>query len=83
MTLGRVTCREIILNHLDEYLDGTLSPEIVEDLERHLGRCPACVAYLNTYKRTQEFTRRMGSAVLSEETKARLRTLLLARLATS
>jgi anti-sigma factor RsiW len=67
---------------LGEYLDGTLSPEILQDFERHLGLCPSCVAYLNTYKRTQEFTRRMGSAVMSEDMKARLREFLLARLIT-
>lgn len=82
MTLARLTCKELILNHLGEYLDGTLSPEIVEDFERHLARCPSCVAYLNTYKRTQEFTRRRGSAVMSEDMKARLREFLLARLIT-
>ncbi len=80
--MARLTCKELILNHLSEYLDGTLSPEIVEDFERHLAGCPACVAYLNTYKRTQDFTRRMGSPVMSEEMKARLREFLLARLIT-
>ena len=79
-TLRHLSCREIILNHLSEYLDGTLSPDIVEDLEWHLTRCPACVAYLNTYKRTQVFTRRSGSVVISEDMKARLREFLLKRL---
>ncbi len=78
--MGRLTCREVILNHLDDYLDGTLSPEIVEEFDRHLAICPPCVAYVNTYKRTREFTRRMGSPGMPEEMKARLRELLSARL---
>jgi anti-sigma factor RsiW len=82
MTLARLTCKELILNHLGEYLDGTLGPELVQDFERHLGLCPSCVAYLNTYKRTQDFTRRMGAAAMSEDMKARLREFLLARLIT-
>lgn len=79
-TLGRLTCKELILHHLGEYLDGTLSSEIVEDFERHLARCPSCVAYVNTYKRTQDFTRRIGSAVMSEDMKARLREFLMEHL---
>ena len=78
--MGRLTCRDVILNYLDEYLDRTLSPEIVEDIDRHLARCPPCVAYVNTYKRTQEFTRRMRSSVMSEDMKSRLREFLSARL---
>ena len=79
-TLSHLTCKEIILNHLGEYLDGTLSLEIVADLEWHLARCPACVAYLNTYKKTQEFTRKVGSVVMAEDMKSRLQEFLLSRL---
>ncbi len=78
--MGRLTCREVILNHLDEYLDGTLNPEIVEDFDQHLAVCPPCVAYLNTYKRTRDFTRKMGSSMMSEDMKVRLREFLSARL---
>ena len=78
--MENLTCREIILNHLDGYLDGTLSPRIVEEFERHLTRCPPCVAYLNTYRRTQDLTRRMGEASMPEGMKAHLRQFLLRRL---
>jgi anti-sigma factor RsiW len=80
--LARLTCREVILNYLDEYLDGTLSPEIVEDFERHLARCPSCVAYLNTYKRTRDLTGRLEQAAMSEGMKTHLRQFLLERLVT-
>ncbi len=80
--MARLTCKELILNHLGEYLDGTLNPDMVQDFDRHLELCPSCVAYLNTYKKTRDFTRRIGSATMSEEMKARLRDFLLARLIT-
>jgi len=80
--LGRLTCREVILNHLDGYLDGTLGPEVVQDFERHLTTCPPCVAYLNTYKRTRDLTRNTGGGAMSDEMKANLRKFLLARLGT-
>ncbi len=80
--MGRLTCRELTLNHLGEYLDGSLGSEIVEDFERHLARCPSCVAYLNTYKRTRDLTGRLEQAAMSEGMKAHLRQFLLERLVT-
>jgi anti-sigma factor RsiW len=35
-----MTCKELIEDFLADYLDATLSPEVVADLERHLERCP-------------------------------------------
>ena len=78
--MTRLTCREVILNHLDGYLDGTLDPKTVADFEGHLGRCPSCVAYLNTYRRTREWVQRTGAA-MPEAMRSRLREFLLARLA--
>ena len=78
--MRHLTCRDVIENHLDDYLDGTLSPEILEEFERHLTRCPACVAYLNTYMRTQDLTRRMGQASMPEGMKTHLRQFPLKRL---
>jgi anti-sigma factor (TIGR02949 family) len=80
--LRRLTCREVILDHLDDYLDGTLSREVVEEFERHLSVCPPCVAYLNTYRRTRELTRGTGSVDMPERVKANLREFLLEHLAT-
>lgn len=46
-----MTCREI-LDFLMAYLDGELPAEEAQSFERHLGACPACVEYLNTYRET-------------------------------
>ena len=68
------------MKHLGDYLEGTLSPGTINSLEWHLSTCPACVSYLNTYKRTRQVTRRVGEVVMSEGTKTHLRQFLLERL---
>jgi anti-sigma factor (TIGR02949 family) len=76
-----LTCKEFILDYLADYLDTTLSPDGVADLERHLAGCPACLAYLNTYKKTRDLTRQTMPQAMPDEMKARLRRFLLHRLA--
>lgn len=76
-----MTCREAILNYLLDYLDATLTCEAAADLERHLAACKPCVAYLNTYRRTREFTGRTASLSMPGEMKAHLRQFLLDHLA--
>ncbi len=78
--MKKLTCKELILEYLSDYLDAALSPDIVEDLERHLAKCKPCVAYLNTYKRTRELTARTPPHAMPEEMKAHLRRLLLKQL---
>lgn len=45
------TCRELI-EFLDDYCAGELRAERVEAFERHLARCPSCVAYVASYRET-------------------------------
>lgn len=45
------TCRELI-EFLDDYCAGELPAERVDGFERHLSRCPSCVAYLASYRET-------------------------------
>ena len=72
-------CRELI-DVLDDYLDGTLPPDLVSDLERHLAVCDPCRAYLATYRKTRELGARAGDVPMPEEMKTRLRALLAAQL---
>ena len=44
-----ITCEEVI-SFLLAYLMGELPPAKVTDFERHLAKCPSCVAYLRTYQ---------------------------------
>jgi anti-sigma factor (TIGR02949 family) len=74
-----MTCREAIAV-LGEYLDAALGPDVATELEEHLRDCPACVAYLNTYRRTREVAAGAIGVAMPEEMKARVRRFLLARL---
>lgn len=76
-----LTCKEFIEGFLADYLDATLSPEMVADLERHLASCPPCVAYMNTYKRTRDLVGRTALAEMPAEMKTILRKFLLEQLA--
>jgi anti-sigma factor (TIGR02949 family) len=44
-------CKEL-LGSLSSYIDGDLSPELCQELEKHLAGCDDCRIVLNTTKRT-------------------------------
>ena len=44
-----MTCREFV-EVLMAYLDGELAPEERSVFEEHIGACPPCLTYLDTYK---------------------------------
>lgn len=44
-------CQEL-LGSLSSYIDGDLSPELCQELEKHLAGCNDCRVVLNTTKRT-------------------------------
>lgn len=79
--MGRVTCRQFIEDFLADYLDASLGPEVVAELERHLEVCPACVAYMNTYKKTRHLVSREAAPEMPEEMKTILRSYLQTHLA--
>ncbi len=43
---------ESLLGSLSEYIDGELSPELCQEIEKHLAGCENCRVVLNTTKRT-------------------------------
>jgi len=47
-----MTCQDAIAL-LGDYLEMALGAETIADLERHLGECAPCVAYLNTFRATR------------------------------
>jgi hypothetical protein len=75
----RLTCRDVI-DLLADYLEQSLPPETLEGFEWHLDHCPACVAYVNTYKKTRELTGEVTRVTMPEDMRARLRQFLLDRL---
>jgi anti-sigma factor RsiW len=74
-----VICRDAIAI-LADYLESTLSPELVEKLEEHLRDCAPCRAYLATYRKTKSLAADAGRVEMPEEMKVRLREFLLAQL---
>lgn len=51
-----LTCKDatdLILDYLSKELDS----ETAAEFEEHLSKCPDCVAFLNTYKRTIQLTK--------------------------
>jgi predicted anti-sigma-YlaC factor YlaD len=70
-----MTCREAI-GVLDDYLESSLTPEVLEKLEAHLRICPPCRAYLATYERTQQLAAKVNRVEMPPEVKQRLRDFL-------
>jgi anti-sigma factor RsiW len=42
-----IECKHV-WEHISEYLDGTLSPEILEQVQKHLEHCEICSAILDS-----------------------------------
>jgi anti-sigma factor RsiW len=78
-----MNCREVI-DVLAEYLEMTLSPDVLGELEAHLAGCVPCQAYLATYRRTRELAAASDRATLPPamppEMKGRLRAFLVTQL---
>jgi anti-sigma factor RsiW len=75
-----MTCQDAI-GLLLEYLEATLEPAALEQLEAHLADCEPCRAYLATYRRTVGVAGEAGRVGMPEEMRRRLRAFLLDRLA--
>lgn len=53
-----MTCQEFV-GFLMAHLDGELSPAQLEAFHGHLGDCPPCITYLETYKESVALGRRV------------------------
>jgi predicted anti-sigma-YlaC factor YlaD len=77
-----MNCKEFIAL-LEDYLEMTVTPETLAELEEHLAGCVPCQAYLKTYRRTRELAAASERATLPPgmpaEMKAHLRAFLLAQ----
>ena len=47
-----MSCKEVVLQFLMEYLSRELPSELEAEFELHLAQCPSCVNYLQSYKDT-------------------------------
>jgi anti-sigma factor RsiW len=79
MERAYITCRELI-DFIIEYVDGHLENTARHDFERHLGVCPSCRAYLDSYRKTMALTRAAASDERVDDVpEALVRTILDAR----
>jgi anti-sigma factor RsiW len=70
-----MTCRELAEALLD-FVSGDLPPDGRGPVEDHLGRCPSCRAYHDTYVRTVRLARRLPGRPLPPRLAERLRAIL-------
>ena len=75
-----MTCRELF-ERLSEYVDGELSQEICQEIQRHMEGCEPCVAFAKTLRKTAEMCRRLPSRPIPPEVAADLRAVLAGHLA--
>jgi len=73
-----ITCRQLI-DFIVDYVGGTLDANTQHEFERHLGVCPSCVAYLETYRQTMSLTRLAISDEPLEDVPEELVSAILAR----
>jgi anti-sigma factor RsiW len=76
-----LTCRDLV-EFLDEYLEGALTAEERACFESHLGVCPDCVAYVDSYRATLRLGReafREHEAELADAPRALVDAILDAR----
>ena len=70
-----MNCREAI-DVLADYLDATLTPDVLAQLEAHLRICEPCRVYLETYKRSAELAAKVNRVEMPPEVRQRLRDFL-------
>ena len=76
-----MTCREFV-EFLMEYLEGGLAEREREVFEAHIGECPPCLNYLETYRETVALGRSVcgpDQAVPDEVPEALVQAILAAR----
>lgn len=68
-------CAEYV-SDLNDYLDGEISPELCEELERHIGQCENCRIMVDTLKKTVTLCREGVREDLPESLQVKLNDLL-------
>lgn len=68
---GSRDCRDIFAR-LSDYLDDELDADFCARLEEHMDDCPPCRAFLESLRRTVDWTRSLPDRELPEELKQEL-----------
>ena len=73
-------CKDVVENIMD-YIDKELDVETLKELEKHTGECPECKAFVDTYKRMLDVTRKLKERPsVTPEIRSRLKTLLKSKI---
>ncbi len=64
------------MGELSEYIDGELSEDLCEEIDRHLSECGNCRVMVDTLRKTVILYREMGHAEVPADAKARLYAVL-------
>jgi anti-sigma factor RsiW len=67
-----MTCRELV-ELLADFVSGELAEEHCRQIQEHLGICPPCIQYVESYRLTIEFTRNLPCSALPADVERRLR----------
>jgi anti-sigma factor RsiW len=78
MTNAGMTCREGV-QHLADYTDGVLDPDVRTTLEAHVSGCARCTAFVRSYTAVPAILRQATSVTLSAEGQEALRRALARR----
>ena len=73
--MPRPDCSSII-SLLSDYLDGRLPAAVRTDLERHIGGCTDCAAFVESFRSTVTLLKSLTDADLPEELRVRLKAFL-------
>lgn len=57
---------------LMDYLEGVLSASVKESIDRHVGGCPRCLAFIASYRETPGVLREATAEELPRDTKRQL-----------
>lgn len=64
-------CRRY-LGNLSEYYDGTLSPELCDEIEAHMATCDNCRVVINTFAKTVSLYQQLPGPDMPVDVKERL-----------
>lgn len=73
--LGLFSCKDCV-DVLRAYLDGEMSPEDEAHFKSHVGDCPPCLEFLESYKATPNLCRKALAARMPEELSHKLKAFL-------
>ena len=73
-----ISCQQLIEFCLD-YLEGDLPDDEQVRFRRHLGQCPDCVTFFETYRRTAEISRTAVQTAMPEALKRSIQSFLRER----